>query len=130
MTTDDLLLELRRLAERFPLPHPRWHRYVPQMHAVIDDFGDALAAIAGIPEARQELLRLVESDADSPPAGAGGARVAAARERLRQLPLPEGEHPYVDEIRLTLEAAEAALAALAAVAGGDAALAAERERRE
>ena len=123
---DELLAEMRRLAERFPLPHPLWHRYVPQMHEVVHDLFTALDALALLPDAQVELMRQVEGGAEYPADDSGGPAVAAARARLRGLPIPQGEHPYVDEILVTLEAAEAALAALA-VAGGEAAFAARRQ---
>jgi hypothetical protein len=119
---DDLLDELRALVERFPLPHPLWHRYVGEMHEMIVDLTAALDALATLSRARDELRRHVDGDADPPPEHAGGPTVAAARARLRALPVPQGEHPYLDEILLTLEAAEAALAALAS-SDGDRALA-------
>ena len=125
----ELLAELRTLAERFPLPHPLWHRYVPQLHETVVDLTAALDAIAGLPAAQDALLTQVEGEADYPAEDAGGATVAAARGRLRALPVPQGEHPYLDEILLTLEAAEAALAALA-TPEGDRAFAAALDRLE
>jgi hypothetical protein len=113
----DLLVEMRALAERFPLPHPLWHNYVPQMHAMIVDLTAALAALADLPRSQENLVAQVEGDADYPAEDAGGAAIASARRRLRALPIPQGEHPYLDEILLTLEAAEAALAALATAEG-------------
>lgn len=115
----ELLTDVRRLAERFPLPHPIWHRFVAEMHVVIRDLFVALDVIAVLPRAQAELVRQVEGEAHRPLADAGGPSVAAARGRLRGLPVPEGEHPYLDEILVTLEAAEAVLAALA-VADGEA----------
>ena len=120
--TGELLAELRRLAERFPLPHPIWHRFVPEMHDVIRDLFVALDVIAVLPGARAELLRRVEGVARQPPDESGSPVIAAARARLRALPVPQGEHPYLDEILVTLEAAEAVLAALA-TADGEAAFA-------
>jgi hypothetical protein len=117
-----LLAEMRSLVQRLPLPHPAWHRYVPEMHAVVMDAIAALDALAAAPGAHDELNRQVNGDAAYPADDAGGPTVAAARARLRELPIPQGEHPYLDEILLTLEASEAALAALA-VAGGEAAFA-------
>lgn len=117
----ELLAELRRLAERFPLPQPSWHRYVPEMHAVVRDLFAAIDAVAALPAAQAELARLVEGESGSTDARAGGPQLAAARERLRGLPVPQGEHPYLDEIVVTLEAAEAVLGALGAAVGGEAA---------
>jgi hypothetical protein len=109
---DELVAELRRLATRFPLPHPIWHAYTDDMHAVLRDLLAALDAIAFVPSVQIELARLIETQGEPPPPDAGGPIVAAARKRLRDLPVPQGEHPYLDEIVPTLEAAAAALAAL------------------
>jgi hypothetical protein len=119
---DELLSELRRLAERLPLPHPFWHPYTGQMHVVVRDLFAAIDAIALLRPAQVELLRQVEGQAAAPPPDAGGPTVAAARRRLRELPRPDGQHPYLFEIVPTLEAAAAALAALT-VPGGEEAFA-------
>jgi len=116
------LTEVRRLAERFPLPHPRWHGFVPEMHEVVRDLFVGLDAIATLPRLRAQLLRFVEDEAPAPAPDAGRPALAAARARLRDLPVPQGEHPYLDEIVVTLEAAELVLGALAA-ADGEAAFA-------
>ncbi|HEY3541997.1 MAG TPA: hypothetical protein VGK79_05600 [Gaiellaceae bacterium] len=110
---------MHRLAERFPVPHPFWHRYVPLMRDVLADFRAAVAALEALPDAQHELVRQVDGTRDGVAADAGGPALAAARERLRSLPVPEGEHPYIDEILVGLEAASAALAALAATGRGD-----------
>lgn len=115
----ELIAEIRRLAERLPLPHPSWHRFVTEMHVVVRDLFVALDTVAVLPEAQAELAHRVGSHSDRPAADAGGPSVAAARERLRNLPVPEGEHPYLDEIRVALEAADELLCALAA-GGGEA----------
>jgi len=119
---DELLAELRLLAERLPLPHPYWHPYTDEMHVVMRDLFAALDAIALLPPARVELERHVEGEVEFPPPDAGGLALAAARRRLRDLPVPQGEHPYLAEIVPTLEAAAAALAALT-VPGGEQAFA-------
>lgn len=119
---DELLTELRRLAERFPLPHPIWHRFVPEMHEVVRDLFVALDVIETIPQAQAELVRQVESELQRPPDHSGTPTLEAARARLRCLPIPHGEHPYLDEILVTLEVAEAVLAVLA-LTGGEAAFA-------
>jgi hypothetical protein len=124
---DALLGELRTLLERLPLPHPLWHPYVSEMHEVVFDATAALDAVARFPQAHPELRLQVAGDADYPPDGAGGPALAAARARLRALPIPHGEHPYLDEILVALDAAEAALATLAA-AGGESAFAAALAR--
>jgi hypothetical protein len=120
----ELVDEIRRLAERFPLPHPIWHRFVPEMHDVVRDLFVALDAIAELPDVQAELARRVADESDRPPDDAGGPALRAARARLRDLPVPQGEHPYLDEICVTLDAADTLLSALA-VADGEA----EFERR-
>jgi hypothetical protein len=114
---NELLVEMRALVERFPVPDARWHLYVPAVRHVQRDLGAALDALDTLPDAQVELLRQVEGVAEYPPDHAGGPMLAAARARLRHLPVPRGEHPYLDEIVVTLEAAEAALASLASAAG-------------
>lgn len=91
------------------------------MHTVIADFSAAVEAIEQLPSARAELARRIDTDETSAPAEAGGPQLAAARARLRELPVPQGEHPYLDEILVTLEAADAVLTSLASVSDGDAA---------
>jgi hypothetical protein len=116
----DLLAEVRRLAERVPLPHPIWHRFVPEMHAVVRDLFLALDTLAELPHAQAELVRSVDSDLRPALDDTGSPALAAARARLAGLPVPQGEHPYLDEIMLTLEAAGAVLAALTVAGGEDA----------
>ena len=118
-STSDLLDEIRRLARDFPLPHPRWHRHVPLMHAVVDDLTASIDAIAGSPAALASLEAVVAEDAAADAAPRSPA-LAAAWARLNELPVPEGEHPYPDDIRLALEAARTTLAALARVPDGEA----------
>jgi hypothetical protein len=125
-----LLAELRTLVERMPLPHPVWHRYVPEMHAAVVVATAALDVLEQLPEAAAELRRQVEGDAAYPDDAAGGPAIAAARARLRAVPIPEGEHPYLGEIMLALEAAEAALATLAATAADSEFAEAWARRRE
>ena len=98
------------------------------MDAAVADLLVALDAIGTLPAAQAELARQIDGDADYPPDAAGGLTLMAARLRLRELPLPQGEHPFLDEIVDALDAAEAALPALASVEGGDAAFAAAEAR--
>jgi hypothetical protein len=83
---DDMLAELRGLAERFRSRIAR---------------GAAMWPSCGRIDADEEA-----------PADAGDGELAAATPRLRVLPLPAGEHPFLDEITATVEAAGQALAAL------------------
>ena len=123
----ELVAQVRQIARDFPLPHPRWHRFVPLMHEVVDDLVAALDAIAASPAAQAAFLTRIEAEAvngvDAP-----GPALAAAQARLRALPVPDGEHPYLDEIVVALEAAHAALAALASSADGETAFAAARRQ--
>lgn len=125
MTDAELLAHIRRLARDFPFPDSRWHAYVSLIQDVVDDLNAASDAIGASPRAATELARLIEQErfpAVEPP----GPALAAAGSRLRELPVPDGEHPYVDEIRLALEAAAAAIAALSSVPGGEQAFEAAR----
>jgi hypothetical protein len=115
-----VLEEMRVLVERLPLPHPFWHQFVPEMDVVVIDARAAIDALASLPQAATQLLRQIEEHADHPDDQAAGPTIAAARARLRALPVPQGEHPYLDEILLALEAAQAALGALAATGAEDA----------
>lgn len=116
---EELVAELESLARELPVPHPSWHGFVPEMREMTASLLVATAAIRTLPEALEELARQVEGSAEYPPDDAGGAALAEARRQLRRLPLPAGQHPFLDEIVPTYEAAEAALAALAAVPGGE-----------
>jgi hypothetical protein len=120
---EDVLDEVERLARGLPIPNPSWHGCVPEMHAMRANLLAAVVAIRELPAAAHELLRQVDGAADRPPDDAGGPFLRRARRELRSLPLPAGEHPFLDEIMPTFEAAEAALAALASVHGGEAAFA-------
>jgi hypothetical protein len=113
-----LLEQVRQLARDFPLPHPRWHRFVPLMHEVIDDLTAALDAVASSPAALQELVDAVAGDLPEP-FDPSGPSLAGAQARLRDLPLPAGEHPYLDEIALALEGARAAIAVLMSFDDGE-----------
>lgn len=124
----ELLEELRRLVTRFPIPHPSWHAHVPEILAVIRDLEAAIAALRTLPDAQAELLLLVEGQARPPQEEPSGEALAGAQGRLRALPIPAGEHPFLDEISVTIEAAEAALAALASSRGGRRAFAAARDQ--
>ena len=118
MTDADLLAQIRKLARDFPFPDARWHAYVSLIQDVVDDLNAACDAIGASPRAATELARLIEQERFPAPAPPGPA-LAAARCRLRELPVPDGEHPYVDEIRLALEAAAAAIAALSSAPDGE-----------
>jgi hypothetical protein len=56
--------------------------------------------------------RALDGDLDAAFASDTNAELAAGYERFRTLPIPAGEHPFLDEILPTLEAVEAALVCL------------------
>lgn len=106
--TRELYEAVAALAAAFPVPHPSWHGYVPQMRACVADLERALEVSERAPEVLALALRAVEGelehDFDAHHAGPG---LAAAYRRLGALPVPAGEHPFLDEIVPTLEAVEA-----------------------
>ena len=124
---DELLTELWRLAERFPIPDGSWHRYATELQYVAADFAAAVTALERPPEAVQELGRRLDDDAH--PVGRGGRELTAAAARLEALPFPAGEHPFLDEIAVTAEAMRQTIAALASVDGGEEAFTAGRFKR-
>lgn len=112
---DELLAELRGLCERLPVPGADWHPHVAAIAACRDDLADAIEAVAARPAARARLEALLADEAE--PAfdhTAADPGTAAAYERLRALPVPEGQHPFLAEILPALEALELLLVALAA----------------
>lgn len=88
------------------------------MHAVVDDLTAAITAIGTSPNALAAFAEQV-NEASPPPAPSGPALSAASARLRRELPVPAGEHPYLDEIRLALQAAAAAMAALASTSDGE-----------
>lgn len=120
----ELLAELRRLAERFPIPDSSWHAYVSELRQVAADLAAAVTALERLPDAAKELRRRIEGD--ERPVAPGGPELASAAVRLQALPLPAGEHPFLDEIAVTVEASRRMIAALASAEGGEDAFAAAR----
>jgi hypothetical protein len=108
----ELFAELHGLCARLPVPQPSWHPYVSQIAACRSDFEQALALAAAQPAALERLTALLDGDAE--PAFDGGAspELAAAWRRLEALPLPSGQHPYLDDIIPALEAYRLLLIAL------------------
>lgn len=110
--TGELLAELHRLCERLPVPQPGWHPYVDQIASCRADFEHALALAADQPAALELVAAFLDGgteptfEADSPP------ELIAAWRRLEALPLPSGQHPYLDEILPALEAHRLLLIAL------------------
>jgi hypothetical protein len=114
-TSHRLLEEIGALAARFPVPQPSWHGYVSEMRACLADLAVALEVAEASPEAVALLERALDGELARPfDAGATG-RLVEAYERLGRLPIPAGEHPYLDEIVPTLEAMEALLVCVSLV---------------
>ena len=86
------------------------------MRACLDDLRGALA-VAGLSRGVLELAaQPVEAElADGFDAAHAGRRLTAAYRRLALLPLPAGEHPFLDEILPTLEAMDVLLVAVSLV---------------
>ena len=111
-TTSELLAELRRLCARLPLPQPSWHPYVAQIAACRDDFEHALTLAADAPQTFDLIAALVDGDVEPAFDEAASPELATAWLRLEALPLPSGQHPYLDEILPALEAHRLLLVAL------------------
>jgi hypothetical protein len=109
---DELLAELRRLCARLPIPQPGWHPYVSHIAACRDDFEHALVLATDSPDALEVFAALVAGELE--PAFDSDASLAptAAWRRLEALPIPDGQHPYLDEILPALEALRFLLVAL------------------
>ena len=95
---DDLL----QLASRLPVPEGAWHPHAALIRAVRDELLVDLARLRACPDAEERLTALLGVDLAPRPGSA-----------LARLPLPEGRHPYLDEIRPALEAARLVQGALA-----------------
>lgn len=112
----DLYEIVTELADAFPVPHPSWHGYVAEMRACLSDLRRALAVSGEAPELLELAARSVDGDLEEGfDAHAAGPRLAAAYRGLGLLPVPAGEHPFLDEIVPTLEAMEALLVAVSLV---------------
>jgi hypothetical protein len=96
--------ELRALAERMPVPAEEWHPHVALIRRVKEELLDALDEIEQDPTAAAALVQLVER----------GEPATATTRALAALPVPQGEHPFLDEILPVLDLARLARQALAA----------------
>lgn len=88
--------ELRELAESLPVPAGDWHPFAAVIRAVRDELLEQLEDV--------DEDRLAELLAGPLPAPCAGTALAL-------LPVPEGQHPFLDEIRPFLEAARLVQAA-------------------
>ena len=108
MPADDLVLveELRAVWDRVPIPRDEWHPGAAAISRLDADVREAFAVLAEDGDARAELRRVLEEDA------VVTAEPGGALARLRDLPRPDGKHPYLADVLPGLEAAEAVLAAV------------------
>jgi hypothetical protein len=97
---DDLL----PLAERLPVPDAGWHPHAALIRAVRDELLADLERLRQLPDAEERLTSLLGVSLAPRPGSA-----------LAALPVPEGQHPYLDEILPALEAARLVQGALSAV---------------
>lgn len=112
----ELLDEIRGLAAAFPVPQPSWHGYVAEMRTCVRDLARVLEVAAAVPEVLDLVGRALDGELEEAfDAGVAPPALAAAYRRLGRLPIPAGEHPYLDEIVPTLEALEALLVAVSLV---------------
>lgn len=111
-TTSELLAELRRLCNRLPVPQPSWHPYVAQIAACRNDFEQALALAADSPPTLELVAALADGGTEPTFDEAASPALTIAWRRLEALPLPSGQHPYLDEILPALEAHRLLLVAL------------------
>jgi hypothetical protein len=110
----DVVAELRRLLARLPSPDARWHAHVPLITAVREDFAASIEAAAGRPAELELFEAMLAGEAEPVFAAGADPALEAAYERLQALPVPGGQHPFLDEILPALEAAELLLCALGA----------------
>jgi hypothetical protein len=108
----ELLHELRNLSARLPVPQPSWHPYVPLILTLRKDCERAVELAAERPGTLELYAALVEGEAELAFEPGASPELAAAWKRLRALPIPEGEHPYLDEILPALDALRVLLVAL------------------
>ena len=95
---DDLL----QLAERLPVPQGMWHPHAASIRAVRDELLADLARLRTCADAEERLTTLLGVHLLPRPGSA-----------LAALPVPEGQHPFLDEIVPVLEAARLVQGALA-----------------
>lgn len=108
----ELLLELRRLCDQLPVPQPSWHPYVTQIADCRTDFEHSLELSAVRPEALELVATLVDGSVELDFGVNATPELTAAWQRLQALPLPSGQHPYLDDILPALEAHRLLLIAL------------------
>jgi hypothetical protein len=100
----DVPWELRRLCARLPVPQPGWHPYVALIAGCRHDFEHALTLTAEHPAALDLFAALADGDLDLTFDSASSPELTSAWVRLEELPIPDGQHPYLDDILPALEA--------------------------
>jgi hypothetical protein len=108
----DVLWELRRLCAQLPVPQPGWHPYVAHIAGCRHDFEHALTLTAQHPAALDLFAALADGDLDLTFDSASSPELTSAWQRLEELPIPEGQHPYLDDILPALEALRLLLVSL------------------
>ena len=108
----ELLVALRELCGRLPVPGSSWHAHAALIAGTRTDFDVALNVCAQHRAVLDLIGRALEGDLDAAFAAGTNAELTASYQRFRALPIPAGEHPFLDEILPTLEAVEAALVCL------------------
>ena|GEM_PF-1915452 len=114
----ELLAELRRLHARLPVPQPAWHPYVPLIAAARDDLERALALAAERPDSLELAAALLDGGPEPAFDEDASPELTAAWRRLEALPLPDGRHPYLDDILPVVEGLRLLLVALSRTGGG------------
>ena len=113
--TSELPAELLRLCARLPVPRPSWHPYVSQIAACRSDFEQALALAAEHPAVLERVAALIDDEHELTFEPNASTWLTLAWQRLAALPLPEGQHPYLDEVLPALDALRLLLVALSSV---------------
>lgn len=108
----ELLDALTELCGRLPVPGSSWHAHAALIAGTRTDFERALDACAQHPGVLDSIGLAVDGGLDATFAPDTDAELTAGYERFRTLPIPAGEHPFLDEILPTLEAIEATLVCL------------------
>ncbi|HET8528389.1 MAG TPA: hypothetical protein VFL60_05725 [Gaiellaceae bacterium] len=98
-----MLAELRELAEAMPVPQPAWHPHVRLIVRVRDELLAGIDRLEALPDGEERAERLLGVELEPQPGSA-----------LAELPVPEGEHPFLGEILAVLEAGRLVQTALAA----------------
>jgi carbon-monoxide dehydrogenase large subunit len=108
----ELLADLLGLCDRLPVPQPSWHPYVAQIANCRTDFERALDLAADHPETLELVAALIDGGAEPSFDTDASVALTAIWKRLEALPLPSGQHPYLDAILPALDAHRLLLIAL------------------